>query len=338
MVNASSRSASITAAGIVAILGGLFILLCLSAGFFGALLTTIPGNPPELSHFVRNAMLAMMGLMMGVSVFGIATGIGLIRLRNWARISALIWGGLCIFFGGLGIPIASLMTLAPPPNAPNLPSGTMQTLRWFMVFVYGVPLIVGIWWLILFNRKSIKARFSGTLISSDAALTQKPRAPLPITVLAWFHITSILNVLVLPFLPFRMPMLVFGRVLYGNTGMALLLLSCLVFFVCGLGLLKLKPWSYSLTMGLQVFWLASTAVSMLSPNYKAVMDSFLREMQASFHLPEAQFPGQNLMNHYGWAVAFGLLFAGAILGLLVCYRQQFLEAAASSSSARRVTL
>lgn len=336
MANASTRPASITAAGLVAILGSLFILLCLSAGFLGALLTTTSGNPPELPQFVRTAMLAMMGLMMCVSVFGVVTGIGLIRLRNWARISALIWGGLCVFFGVLGIPIAFLMPLAPPPNAPELPVGTAQALRWFMVFIYGVPLIVGIWWLILFNRKSIKAQFSGALISSDAALPQKPRAPLPITVLAWFYVTSILNVLFLPFLPFRIPILIFGRVVSGNMGLAVLLLSCLVFFACGLGLLKLKPWSYSLTIGLQVFWLASTAVSMFSPNYEAVMDSFLRDIQASLHLPEAQFPGQNLTNHFGWAVAFGLLFAGAILGLLVYYRRQFLEAAASNPP--RVTL
>jgi hypothetical protein len=273
----------------------------------------------------------MMGIMMGVSIFGISTGIGLIRLRNWARISALIWGGL-------GIPIAFLMPFAPPPNAADLPPGTMQAVRWLMVFIYGVPLIVGIWWLVLFNSKSIKAQFSGMVSSTDTGLPQKPRCPLPIAVLAWFYIASILNLLFLPLIPFRMPVLIFGRVLSGSTGLALLLLSCTLFFVCGLGLLKLKPWSYSLTIALQVFWLASTCVSMLSPDYNAVMDSFQREIQASLHLPEAQLPTNNLMHQHGWAVALGLLFAGAILVLLVYYRQRFLEAAAASSYPPRVTL
>ncbi len=63
------------------------------------------------------------------------------------------------------------------------------------------------------------------------------------------------------------------------------MLSCLAFAVSGVGLLKLKPWSYSLTLGLQVFWLASGAVSMLSPNYNAVMESFLKDVQSSLHSP-----------------------------------------------------
>jgi hypothetical protein len=62
------------------------------------------------------------------------------------------------------------------------------------------------------------------------------------------------------------------------------------------------------------------------------MDSFLKEMQASFHLPETQFWPANFAHHYGWTVALGLLFAGAILGLLVYYRPRFLEAASAANS------
>jgi hypothetical protein len=116
-------------------------------------------------------------------------------------------------------------------------------------------------------------------------------------------------------------------------GLTVLLLSCLAFFVAGVGLLKLKPWSYSLTIGLQLFWLASTVVTLLTPNYKSVMDSFMKEMQASLHLPETQFPPGNFAHNYGWTVVLGLLFAGAILGLLVYYRPRFLEAASRADAA-----
>jgi len=201
-----------------------------------------------------------------------------------------------------------------------------------MLIVYGMPLLMGIWWLVLFSRKSVKAQFRGTTTSADPGLPQKPACPLPISVLAWFYITSILNLLFLPFLPFHVPIFVFGRVLPGSVGLAVLILSCLAFSLAGIGLLKLKPWSYSLTIGLQLFWLASTAVTVLSPNYNSVMDSFMKEMQASFHLPETQFFPANFADHYGWTVVLGLLLAGAILGLLVYYRPRFLEAASRAAA------
>src|SRR6266850_1970691 len=216
--------------------------------------------------------------------------------------------------------------------APSLPATSLQMIQLFLAFMYGLPLIVGLWWLILFNRKSVKVQFKGSSTGLDPSVPQKPRCPVPVAVLAWFYVSSILNLLFLPFLSFRVPVFLFGRVLSGRVALTVLILGCLAFFVSGVGLLKLKPWSYSLTIGLQVFWLASTAVSVLSPNYSAVMDSFLKEMQASFHLPETQFSPANLARHYGWTVALGLLFAGAILGLLVYYRPRFLEAASAANS------
>ncbi len=332
MADSSKPSASTIAAAIVAILAGLFVLLCCSLAFFGTLLNTLPANPVEAQPFVRSAMLATLGFMMCLAIFGIATGIGLILLRNWARISALIWGGLCVFFGAVGIPMAFFIPLVPPESVPNLSADGMQAVRWILLFFYGLPLIVGIWWLILFNRKTVKAQFAATATSTGPGRTQRSRCPLPVAVLAWFYITSILNLLFLPFLPFHVPTFVFGRVLSGSAGVTVLMLSSLAFAAAGVGLLKLKLWSYSLTLGLQVFWLASGAVSVLSPNYNAVMESFLKDMQSSLHLPESQFSPPNFMHHFGWASVLGLLFAGAILGLLVYYRTRFLEAAAATAS------
>ncbi len=304
------------------------------------LLIRLPEVRPELPPGIRTAAIGMLGFMAALSLFGIATGIGLILLRNWARISVLIWGGLSVFFGVIGILFAFLLPTIPPASPAELPEGGQQLLRWILLFLYGMPLIAGVWWLILFNRKAIKAQFAGVAASADTVLPQKPRCPLPITVLAWFYVTAILNLLFLPFLPFRVPLFVFGIVLHGSMGLALLSLSSVVFFVCGVGMLKLKPWSYALTMGLQGFWLASTAVSMFRPDYGAVMDAYLREVQTSMHLPATQFPPGGFAHHFGWVMALGLVFGGAILGLLVYYRQRFLEAAsaAASSSRQRATV
>ncbi len=77
------RSASVTTAAAVAIFGSLFFLLCCSVVFFGMLPGKLPGTTPELSPVLRNTMLATQGFMIALSLFGTATGIGLIYLRKW---------------------------------------------------------------------------------------------------------------------------------------------------------------------------------------------------------------------------------------------------------------
>src|SRR5258708_3894653 len=96
----ANRSASVTFAAVVAILSSLFLLLCFTFGFFAFLLVKLPGTTSEVPPFVRNTILATQGFMMCLSLFGIATGVGLIYLRNWARISILIGGGMLVFSGG----------------------------------------------------------------------------------------------------------------------------------------------------------------------------------------------------------------------------------------------
>jgi len=295
------------------------------------LMIKLPGTASELPPPARIFVLGTEGFMICVSLFGIATGIGLLYLRNWARISLLIWGGFSVFFGLIGIPIAFLTQFPANPNSPALPAESLQVVRWILLVIYGVPLVIGVWWLILFNRKTVKAQFAGHGESADQGLPRKPACPLPIAVLAWFYVASALNLLLLPLLSFHLPLFIFGRVLPGRTGGAVLMLSSLAFAIAGIGLLKLKPWSYSLTIGLQLFWLASGVATALTPNYGAVMDSYMKEMQASFHLPQTYSPPFSFAQHYGWMVG-GLVFAGAILGLLIYYRPRFLEEASRAAS------
>jgi hypothetical protein len=332
MDQAPHRSVSVTIAAVVAIVSSAFLFLCCAFAFFAFLLLKLPGTSDEFPPFMKNVMLATEGFMICLCLFGIATGVGLIYLRNWARISILIWGGLSVFFGVIGIPIAYLSLSSPPTNVPNLPPESMQTVRSLLLLIYGLPLLVGVWWIVLFSRRSVKAQFAGTLVSADPSLPRKPACPTPIAVLAWFYVLSILNFVFLPFLPFRVPILVFGIVLPSAVGWPVLILSSSALAIAGIGLLKLKPWSYPLTIGLQLFWLASTVVSFLSPNYRAVMDSFSRDIQESLHLPQTAFSSADFSHHHGWTMILGFVFAGAILALLFYYRSRFLEAASRAAS------
>src|SRR5438552_2752284 len=95
----------------------------------------------------------------------------------------------------------------------------------FLLLCFSVALLallIGTWWLILFNRKSVKAQFARQGESADQG-PQKLACPLPIAVLGWFYVASVLNLLFLPLLSFHLPLFVFGRVLPGSTGGAVLM-------------------------------------------------------------------------------------------------------------------
>ncbi len=325
-------SASAIFAAVVAILAGLFALLVTSLGFFGILLGTTRGVSPELPPFVKNMTLAVMAFMACLSAFGVAVGIGLILLRNWARISVLIWGGLCVFFGIFGVAIAFVIPLAPPPNAPNITADSMQAVRFIILGIYGLPLVVGIWWLILFNRKTVKAQFAATASPLDPAVPQKPRPPLPIAILAWFLITGAAHVVILPFLPFPIPVSLFGHFFYGTAATLSYVCLCLISVVAGVGLLKLKPWSYALEIALQLFGLANVLFTILSPDYPAQMASFMEKIYASMNLPANSYYSSGYLLHARSSMAFVFVFFLAIIGMLFYYRERFMEAASSAAS------
>lgn len=340
MSNSSKAPASIIAAAVVAILCAGFFLLGCTVTFFAFLLVKLPPTSTQPPPFFKTLELAMMAFGICLSVFGIITGVALIYHRNWARISILIWGGVFTFFAAVGIPFAFLLPKFTPPNSPQLPEGSGQMVQWILVLIYGLPLAIGVWWLILFNRKSIKAQFAPTGASAEASLPQKPRCPLPIVVLAWFYIASALNVAFIPFVPMRIPFFLFGLTLPGKASLIFLILTFLAFFVAGVGVLRLKPWSYSLLMGLQMFWLANGIVSMFSPRYGMALVSYMKDFQAWMHLPEAEFSPEYFAKQFHWTMIFGLVLSGVIVGLLVYYRPRFLEAASQAlkPSSQNVTL
>jgi hypothetical protein len=155
MENPSKAPPSVILAAIVAILSALFFLLVASVTFFSFLLVKLPPSAPELPPFAKGLGLGMMGFMACLSIFGIATGIGLIYLRNWARISILVWAGVFAFFGAVGIPFAFLLPKFTPLNAPQPPDSGQHLVQGILIFTYGFPLVIGLWWLILFNLKSL---------------------------------------------------------------------------------------------------------------------------------------------------------------------------------------
>lgn len=119
------RSVGVTISAIVILLGS---LLALAVGMLAVVGLVSPRpNFPNYPKGANGFLIPPVFLL--PAVWGITTSIGLFRLRNWGRISIIIFAALLPFF------------------APA-----------FWVFA---PLLLGvaIWWLVFFNLAHVKAQF-----------------------------------------------------------------------------------------------------------------------------------------------------------------------------------
>jgi hypothetical protein len=193
----------------------------------------------------------------------------------------------------------------------------------------------------LFNRKAIVMQFSSgnasvapgiTILpgepfpSMGVAQAAKPFCPLPVAVVAGFSILSSLSLVFLLFT--RMPAVIFGHAIHGPAGTGIWVLSCALYLIAGIGLLMLKPWSHALAMGIQLFWLFSGTVSLLSNNYETI----LRESLASMPMATNQAYTAEYFQHVRSFSVIGLIVPVVILGILIYYRPRFVEAASAAAS------
>jgi len=92
---------------------------------------------------------AMIPLFLCVMVWGLSTGIGLLRARRWARISMLVFCNLPIVFGVL--PTVALVSL-PKEDM----SGRSKAV---VVSVALIPVVIGVRWFNYFRRDDVKSYF-----------------------------------------------------------------------------------------------------------------------------------------------------------------------------------
>jgi len=348
MNSTGQKSTAVLASGVVAILGSIVTAIGILIGMMGLLLSLGRPSPMETMPGIRVITAAMMVIFFGIAIWGAFSGVGLIRFRNWARISVLVWAGItapvCLLAVGL-------MAFIPIPTSPESPvSATM--IRIAMVLFYGGPLAIALWWLILFTRPAIVAQFKaavapagggsgdpftaipvplqadGSVQGSAAPAAYEvpaplpgPSVPVPIIVLACFFLLSALSIFFIFFL--HMPAMVFGHAFTGLTGSVVYATWCLLYAIAGVGMLKRVPWTYSVAIGVQIAGIVSGIITLLSPNF----DDIMRRAMSSMNMPSAEVYTMQSMTHLRGFSVIGLLFPLAILGLLVYYRPQFLKSA-----------
>src|SRR5580704_6313132 len=109
-MKSSGPSSSVIAAGVVGILVSLFTILIAVASIAGMFMLP-PSSSAAIPPFSKPLAIAMMGLLSGLAIFGIFTSAGVLRLKKWARVSMLVWGGVMVAFCGLVLLLAAFVLL-----------------------------------------------------------------------------------------------------------------------------------------------------------------------------------------------------------------------------------
>ena len=345
MNSTGQRSAAVMASGVIAILGSLVTAIGILIGMMGLLLSSRYPNPMDSMPGLRATTAAIMGIFFAVTIWGAFSGVGLIRLRNWARVSVLVWSGIAAPICVLAILFVAFLPMPPSPN----PTVMRTMIHVFTVLFYGGPLAIAVWWLILFTRPKVVAQFKPVAMAAGPGdpfgaipMTMAvdgsaapvayavppplpgPSIPLPIIVLSCFFLLSSLSVFFIFFT--HMPAMVFGHAYTGLTGSVIYGSWCLLYAIAGVGMLRRVSWTYTLAIALQILGIVSGIITLLSPNF----DNVMRRAISTTGLPAGselyQMPS---MAHLRGFSFIGLLFPLAILGLMVYYRPRYLEACAS---------
>ena len=310
-----NRSVGVTVTAVIVLFGsGLTLLAGVMMLFASSSDLPIPENQV---HFLKYFMVFLALVLFAAAAWGIASGTGLMRLREWSRISMLVFSALLLFVCIPGLLMFLFMPFPPPGTAPS-PEMTKEMLaatRIFMAVLYGILAALGGWWIYFFNKRStkdqfLKVRIPGLEGMPGAEVISPYARPLSITLIAWWLLISgFIGVLGLSVNP---PVFFLGYFFKGTYASMLMLALALVQSLIGFGLLKLRPWGRTLAIYYFQFLIFNSLTMVLIPGTQArfeqAMSEMLSDMQGTLGTPPSP------MHVPIW---FGVIFAVPLLSLLL---------------------
>jgi hypothetical protein len=323
---APPASTSVVAAGIVAVLGGSLAAVAILASFFIISRISLSSYPTPISPAMRPILYATWTFFLLGAVFVIVAGIHVIRLRNWARIVLLVVAGGALLFGTVGLGVIFVTIYFTPAD----PTVSKPLLASVLAFIYGLPILVAIWWLVLFTRRSVVGQFRAATearLKNTPASTSplsNPECPLAIRIVGWYLASFVLFLPVLPFISSRIPILYFGHMFHGPTAISVHFISFAVLAIAGIGLLLLKRWSWPLAVATQLLFSLNCVVIAFSSSF----ESNLRSMYDGRDVPAPLAPETAaLVREVRWIFLISVVMPLAIFVVLCIYRRPFYSAA-----------
>jgi hypothetical protein len=294
------RPAGVTISAVVVFIGSGLTLL---SGVLMILAFAVMASD-STPAFTRNAGLIMSVFMLGFAAWGIATGVNLLHLREWARISMIVFSGLLLVMAVPGLLMMIVMPLPTPP-VPAVPNGEaipplehlMTAVRIGMAVFYALLALLGGWWVYFFNWRPIREQFRGAIAPTSptwapAALEPtevpgSPKRPVSITIIAYLALVGacmfpILNIL-------HLPLTFLGFFFTGGKAALIVIGYMSVQLLMAYGLLKLEKWGRSLAIYYFNFAIFNSIISVILPGAQARYEEATAAMQTSMGLPPTPF-------------------------------------------------
>jgi hypothetical protein len=270
------RPAGITVSAVFSLLGSLAMLgLCL---LIGAMLLLQRSTSAE-----TKPGLAISLVMFGVlGTWGLISAIGLLGLRNWARISIVVFSVLLAAVGLCSTPVILLMPM--PSTPPNF-----GTVRIGIAIAYGALGVLGAVWLYYFNRRATREAFSGGMPAVESA------RPLSIAIIGWWLLVSGTVTMILA-VALRLPAATFVWLITGWHAVVWYLAWGALWAYVGYGLLRLKAVARTVAIWALCFGAVQGIVFFAFPGKDARMASFASRMPFGAHpAAPATFPPTGVM-------------------------------------------
>ncbi|HTD96193.1 MAG TPA: hypothetical protein VK627_04670 [Edaphobacter sp.] len=270
-----------------------------------------------------------------LAVWAIFTIVGLLRLRNWARISVLIIGGCLAFFGcvsALGM-IAGLFFASKFDTHSNAAPHMQAIVFGVMALFYAIVAAIGIAGLVYFNRAAIRALFIGAadyplgpthLIPPYGKPSRFAHVPTAITIIACLDFVSTVICAVMAFVPF--PAFFLGFILTGAGAHTLYLALAILSGFLGYGLLHLDNRARIATLSLLGLGFLNMGLT-LFPWYQSQFRLYNQQIMQKLQVPGvATTPTPDLTYAYMIVgVGFTLIFNGILFWLIQRHRGSFLR-------------
>jgi len=355
------RSTGVTINAVVLLVASGLTFVYSLVAFVRAFQSSSGGHPEILGGEAVFACIVLV-FIMGLAGWGIATGVGLLRLRRWARtcsvvVSAMI--GLLIALSLIIVGAVFVYEFRTTTPRPDFGVGEIISTT-----LFGFAAIYCGWWAYFFQTKSIKEEFGvkNYVPASASALFVPPapaaivlppvpsgvakpsRRPVSIAIIAaLFLISAGGAVIALPMYPlFHTPAPFFGFLLIGWSVPLIMLATGGLGAATGFGLLKMKMWARTLAIYFLLFGLVNSLVTLLRPASMSRLEDSMVNMQVQFMPNQAgmeNFRASAESLFHAWfrifmpaMLIFGVILAVVQIWLLVTRKQAFINANQSSDA------
>jgi len=124
----------------------------------------ISGQEPDDVSISLESELMVTFIFLIPALWGLANSIGLLRLRNWARISTILFA---VVLGGTSGCLAIMAALFPSLSPSGLAPGEDSRIPMFLDLCGAAQLCIGIWWTISLSLPRVKEEFNRSSAKSS---------------------------------------------------------------------------------------------------------------------------------------------------------------------------